>query len=565
MSELDPEIVIKQPRFHWEVWGVRLTSLLTLLMGFINLISAVQPALAQRLVLLEEFVPLEVRHGSRITSALAGFALILMAVALWRRKRFAWVVTIGLVLVSIVTHLIKGLDFEEASLGLGLLILLILLRNSFHAASDVPSVKQGLITLAIAFAFTLVYGALGFFLLDRHFKVQYSLMDAVRQAVIMFTSFYNPGLEPITGFGKYFADSIYVIGFSTVGFALLMLIRPVLVRFPATAEERQRAEEIVKKYGHTALARATLFEDKSYFFGPGNTMIAYGSRNRGVIVLGDPIGPAEEIPGAIAAFKEYCQENDWSPAYVSVLPDSLEAYKAAGYDTVCLGYEAIVDLSTFTLEGSENKGLRNTISRMERNGYRAEVHLPPLDDKLMGELKEISDSWLTIHHGGEMHFSDGWFSDSYIRNGLAIVIHSADGSPTAFANLVPEYQTNGLTIDLMRRYEKVEPGTMDYMFVKMLQWAKDNGYESFSLGLSAIVGVGEKQEDPQVEKALHAISEYISRFFNFKGLHEFKEKFHPNWEPRYLVYQGPGSLPLVLNTLIQVHSGKNYLWKFLRK
>jgi phosphatidylglycerol lysyltransferase len=181
----------------------------------------------------------------------------------------------------------------------------------------------------------------------------------------------------------------------------------------------------------------------------------------------------------------------------------------------------------------------------------------------MKSLYEISDTWLTLHKGGEMHFSDGWFEDEYIRNSPVIVIHAADGYPVAFANFVPEYQKNELAIDLMRHYPQVEHATMDFLFTKMLQWAKGHGYSSFSLGLSAITGVGEKSDDPQIEKALHMISEYASHFFNFKGLHQFKEKFHPQWEPRYLIYPGLASLPLVLNTIIRVHSGKNYLFRFI--
>jgi phosphatidylglycerol lysyltransferase len=106
---------------------------------------------------------------------------------------------------------------------------------------------------------------------------------------------------------------------------------------------------------------------------------------------------------------------------------------------------------------------------------------------------------------------------------------------------------------------------MDYLFAKMLLWARDQGYTTFSLGLSAIVGVGEKADDPRIEQALHTLAEYLSRFYNFKGLHNFKEKFHPRWEPRYLVYPGAAQLPLLLNTLLEVHSGGNYLWKYLWK
>ncbi len=559
------ELIRARRSLIWEEWGVRVTSILTFLMGFINLISAVQPALMNRLLIIEKIFPLEIRHGSRITSALAGFALIMLAANLWRRKRTAWIVTLLLLIVTFIAHLVKGLDVEEASLTLGLIILMILLRHSFHAISDRPSVRQGLIVLVSAFIFTLLYGTIGFYLLDRHFKVQFGVLDALRQTVVMFTSFYNPGLETITSFGRYFADSIYVIGLGTLGFALIMLIRPVLIRLPATKKERERAEKIVHQYGRTSLARATLFDDKSYFFGTENSVISYAAKGRGVMALGDPIGADNEIADALAAFVNICRHNDWIPSFVSTLPDYLDDYRKTGFDLLCIGYEAIVRLDGFSLEGSENKDLRYAVNKLTRQGCYSKVHLPPLDNNLLYALREISNAWLTLKHGGEMHFSDGWFDEEYIKNGPAIVIYSPDGSPVAFANLVTEYQKNEMSLDLMRHLKNMPPGTMEFLFAQVLQWAKEQGVSTFSLGLSAVVGVGEKSDDPRVEKALHTISEYVSRFYNFKGLHKFKDKFHPVWEPRYLAYRGAANLPLVVSTLLAVHTGGNFLWKFLRK
>jgi phosphatidylglycerol lysyltransferase len=550
---------------HWEGFGVHLSAFLTAVMGVINLTSSLQPALRTRLATLENILPLEVQHGSRFSASLAGFALLLLAGNLWRRKHAAWLVTLILLGVSIVSHLFKGLDYEEASFGLALIILLVLLRRSFHAASDRPSLKQGLKVLAAAFVFTLIYGVVGFLLLDEHFHRQFGLLDAVRQTAAMFALLEEPPLEPLSGFGRYFAVSIYGIGLVTVAFAFLMLLRPVLVRRPASSAERARAKAIVQQFGRTALARATLFEDKSYFFSAENVMIAYGARGHGAIVLGDPIGPPEHIPAAIQQFCAFCAHNDWQPAFISTLPDHLEAYRAAGLNTLCLGFEAIVPLQHFTLEGSENKNLRNGVSRMERANYHALIYTPPIDDALLHTLKAISDAWLTLQSGGEMHFSDGWFDPAYLRECPLIVLQSPEGRPVAFANLVGEYQNNELTLDLMRHFPESPNGTMDYLFAKMLLWARDQGYSTFSLGLSAIVGVGEKADDPRIEQALHTLAEYLSRFYNFKGLHNFKEKFHPQWEPRYLVYPGAAQLPLLLNTLLEVHSGGNYLWKYLWK
>jgi phosphatidylglycerol lysyltransferase len=554
---------LKSRRFKLELWGVRLVALLTLLMGLVNLISAVTPALSSRLTLLETVLPLEVRHGSRLTSALAGFALFLLASNLWRRKHTAWLLTAILIAITLVSHLLKGLDFEEASLALVLLALLLVLRRSFHAYTDPPSMRQALRVLVAAFAFTLVYGSAGFYVLDRHFNIQFGLLSSLRQTVVMFTSFYDPGLTPLTRFGRYFVDSIYVVGVSTLSYALVMLVRPVLVRRPATPSERARAEQIVTQFGRTALARPTLLDDKSYFFTPGGSMVAFVARGRGAMALGDLIGAPEDAAAGIATFKAYCVGNGWQPSFLCTMPDYLPHYRAAGFDTLCLGYEAIVPLASFTLDGSENKSFRVPFNKLNRLGFRTELYEPPIADAILNQLRLVSDAWLSMQSGGEMHFAMGWFDDEYVRGSRILAVHSPASQITAFVNLVGEYQHNEVTVDLMRRLPQVEGGTMDLLFVAMLQWAKQQGYDTFSLGLSSVIGVGEKSEDPRAEKALHTIAETVSRFYNFKGLHTFKEKFHPRWEPRYLAYPGAASLPLVLATLLRVHSGDNFLWRYI--
>src|SRR5512141_1939900 len=97
-------------RFSDEIIGIRLMALMTAAMGVINVLSAVRPSMQYRLRLLEQYSPLQVRHGGHLTSALAGFALLLLASGLWRRKRVAWLMALLVLLASAITHLLKGLD-----------------------------------------------------------------------------------------------------------------------------------------------------------------------------------------------------------------------------------------------------------------------------------------------------------------------------------------------------------------------------------------------------------------------------------------------------------------------
>lgn len=294
-------------------------------------------------------------------------------------------------------------------------------------------------------------------------------------------------------------------------------------------------------------------------------MVAFVIKYRVALTLGDPIGPLEDAQSAIEEFQSHCEKNDWIPAFYQVLPDYLEKYRALGFIELCIGHEGIVDLSPVSEERVLSKGLRSTVNRLTKHGYRTELHPPPQDERIMDQLRSISDEWLTMVRGREKRFSLGWFDYHCMKDSPVMAVHNPAGDIIAFTDIVPEYQLNEVTVNLMRRRQEVENGTMDFLFVALLRWAREAGYAAFSLGLSPLAGVGEKPEDPAVERALHYIYDHLNQFYNFKGLHAFKEKFHPAWEPRYLVRQGKRSLPAVMIALIRAGSGDGFLWKYFQE
>ena len=429
----------------------------------------------------------------------------------------------------------------------------------FTAQSDRPSIAQGIRVLIVALLFTLAYGTVGFFLLDKQYSVRFNLLEALQQTLAMFFTLDNAGLQPTTRFGNFFADSIYFVGATTFLYALFMLLRPVLLK--TTLEtERQQATKIVEQYGKSSLARFTLFNDKAYYFSStGKSVISYVPKARGAVALGDPIGPDEDRKNVIKGFQEFCTQNDWYPSFYQTLPSDIELYKSLGFKVIQIGEEAIVDLKTFTLEGKAGKNLRTVVNRFTKLNSQVIFYQPPIADDLLEKLKIISDEWLNMMQGSEKRFSVGWFDFNYLRDCEIAVVETNDGEITAFANIISEYQLNEITIDLMRRKTEVENGTMDFLFISMFKYFKEKGYDGFNLGLSALSGVGENKVSPRLEKGLHYLYEHLNRFYNFQGLHEFKEKFHPRWEPRYLVYPNLNSLPEIIIALVRADSGDKLL------
>ncbi len=532
---------------------------LTALVGVVNVLSAVTPALPERLMWLDQVLPFELRASGRVFSAVTGFMFLTLASNLLRRKRLAWLLVVGLLMVSIVSHLLKGLDIEEALLSGVLLGQLVLMKNVFTAQSDRPSIAQGTRVLIGSLLFTLAYGTAGFFFLDREYAQTFNLGEALGQTLALFFTG-NADLQPTTRLGRFFVNSVYIIGAATLFYALWMLLRPVLFRGSATAAERQQAQTIVEQYGRSSLARFALLSDKSYYFSPsGRSVIAYVPKGRGAIALGDPIGPRADRKEAIAGFQQFCARNDWHPSFYQTLPDDLNLYKAQGFQIAKIGEEAIVDLHQFTLEGKAGRKLRAPVNKLAKQGGHVQFYQPPLTADLLKTLRTISDEWLSHMHGSEKQFALGWFDNAYIGDCEVVTVETAAGEVVAFANIVSEYQLNDITIDLMRHKADVDRGTMDVLFVSMFQHFKSAGYDGFNLGLSALSGVGTRPDAPRLEKGLRYLSEHLERFYSFQGLHEYKDKFHPRWEPRYLIYPNLVALPAVVTALIRADSGDRLL------
>jgi phosphatidylglycerol lysyltransferase len=541
--------------------GLWMVCLLIASMGAIDLLSAVTPSVPERVEWIEAFFPVAVRHSGHLFAALSGFFLLTLATSLLRRKRLAWLLTIVLLTLSILFHLVKGLDYEESLWAAALIILLVLMRKTFTAQSDRASISQGVRVLVGSLLFTLAYGTVGFFLLDRMYQVNFDFPSAVLQTLAMFFTEDNAGLQPSKRFGQFFADSIYLVGGVTVTYAFWMLLRPVLLRGePATPAQRKQAQAIVEQYGCSSLARFTLLSDKAYYFSPsGKSAIAYVPKGRGAIVLGDPIGPSEDRQEAIFGFQQFCDRNDWYPAFYQTIPDNLDLYQSLGFRALKIGEEAVVDLKTFTLKGKAAQNFRTTLNKLKKLGHRVEFYQPPIMAEILHELRAVSDEWLHQVQGSEKRFSLGWFDDVYLRECEIVVVRTVQGQASAFANVVPEYQRNEITVDLMRRRTEIEQGTMDFLFVSMFEHFQAQGYDGFNLGLSALSGVGDLVQAPRLEKGIHYLYKHLNQFYNFQGLHAYKEKFHPRWESRYLVYPSLVALPDVVVGLVRADSGDRLL------
>lgn len=522
-------------------------------MGLFNLLSALKPQWVQGLNALQTLSPLYVQQASLLSVVITGFAFLMLSRGLWRGKVAAWVITLGLSIGALLSHLMDGL-YLKAALAFGLALWLGLSFTQFYVRSDWIAIKRALRLLMFTFLITLAAGSAGMFVFQSHFQSAATFPEALLHTFVLYTQFVDQGLQTNSLFAQLYTSGISLISAVTFGYALIILDRPVRLRRKPSEVEKKRAEEIVQRYGSTSMAYLTLMEDKTYFFSPGGSLVAYTVWGRVALALADPIGPSADIRNAVTHFVDYCRINDWIPSFCLTQPDYLDIYAKEGFKALCLGYEAIVDLKSFNLRGRARSNYRKRYHRFIEEGYSFMVHTPPIDAALLDEMQKVSDEWLEMNYGVEKRFFLGWFDRDYLRKCHIAAVYDPSGKMTAFANLIPEYQRNEATIDLMRRRKRARSGTMDFMFVSLFFWAREQGYDTFNMGLCALAGVGEEPGAPLVERMINLIYHHINRFYNFKGIHDFKMKFKPKWVPQYLVYTRAIDLPTVWFAMVRANT-----------
>jgi phosphatidylglycerol lysyltransferase len=533
------------------VWAV---ALVTLGSGLVNLYSVIRPSLPERHRLLREVFPLEFLHLSRSVTLLIGFALIISSLNVFKRKKRAVQIVFLLSCAAVVFHLVKGLDYEEALLSLVLLIILLLTRKSFTVKSSIPDFRSGLLRLGIAALVGLGYGVAGFWLLDpRQFGINFTLVDSIRRTLLFFSLVGDPQIVPHTFYARWFVDSLYLMATTAFLYAGFSLFRPVIYQYRTLSHERDLAGRIVAKHGRSSLDYFKLWPDKSYVISPsGNCCLAYGVEANFAVALADPVGPLEEIEGVVRQFMAICQDNDWGLALYQTLPDFLAIYLRRGLKKMKIGDDAIVDLSSFNLEGKDMKKFRHQVNRMEKSGIRMVRYEPPITDEVLAQVRAVSNEWLQVPGRRERGFTLGKFEREYVRSTPLVAAVGQKGEIQAFVNLIPSYCKGEATIDLMRHRTDAPNGIMDYLFAKLFLSLRENGFERFNLGMAPMAGFQEKEEASLEEKAVHYFFQHLNFHFSYSGLRQFKAKFASFWEPRYVVYRHARDLPKLAIALIRL-------------
>ncbi len=510
---------------HAAKWQRRVLAAAALVNGFYLLLSAATPAVASRLHAVSARLPLGAIEASHAVSIIAAATLLYLARGLSRGYRAAFTLAVVSLIASIGAHLLKGGDYEEATVSAVLLVLLVGARRAFPKRGRVPiGWELALSVGAASIAFFLIVGFLAFRKIPYHNEL-WLTFSAKAEA-------------------SRFLRGAGLLGSITLLIWLRQAIRPVTRQIIPSEDDIDRAVEFIQTRSPLSNHLMVAVGDKGVWWWRDSLGVAlYQCAGDRMIVFRDPACAPEQMSSLLVDLQEHASKEDLNLLYYQVRPDLMPHLHDLGYSFFKLGEEAIVPIEGFSLEGKARASFRRILRKVEAAGVHFRVIDPPIDDETIDRLGDVSDAWLSHKNVRELQCSVGYFTPGYIRRFPVGVAETSDGKIVAFVNLLCAAPGSEATVDLMRYHADVVDNLMDYVLIKSMLWASEQGYKRFNMGMSPLYDVGEHPSSARAERAARLAFRFGERVYNYQGLHNYKNKFHPIWEPRYLAYLRPWDWP----------------------
>ncbi len=527
------------------------------------LLSSVSPTIRHLTSVPREFIDRYLFNFPDTSFAWA-FALAVMAGALAARKRIAWWVLVGNLVLAIVLDVASlarrdGSRLEDIGEFLGLTVHVVALAVVVAAYHEFwAKVRRGAVLKAAAvlvagnvIGILLAWGLLEFF--------PGSLQgDHLLYSVNRVSGFAVAPPEYFAGKPNGLLNALFgLFGALALMAAAVVLFQSQRAENALTGEDEVAIRSLLNAWGkNDSLGYFATRRDKSVIFAPnGRAAITYRVEVGVCLASGDPVGDPRSWPQAIAAWLERCREYGWAPGVMGASSTGAQAYREADLSALQLGDEAILYPDSFRLSGADMRGVRQAVTRARRSGLtvRMRRHRDLSADE-MDQVIRRADAWRDTETERGFSMALGRLGDAADGDCLLVEAIAGAGSGPAgseqvvgMLSFVP-WGSTGLSLDLMRRSPQSPNGTVEFMVSELLQQAETVGVNRVSLNFAMFRSAfeeGARLGAGPVARLWRALLLFFSRWWQLETLYRSNMKYQPEWVPRYACYEDARLVPRV--------------------
>ncbi len=538
---------------------------LLLLSGVANVIEAVIPKSQAVADWMEQWMPLEVSQGSRFLIFLFGVLQVTVSRGIFRGKKTAWIVSAAAMGITVLLHLGRAWDWQHAFWSLLLFVVLLWHRGEFTAASDSASSRWGFLIGGGALVALMIYSysTVWHYAPQAHLRREPAVIARASADLVLFQKLEVEGNHSKRALRAF--QGVQLAALSVILSTLFLVLRPVLGRRTAgSGKDLERVARLIQLHGRDPMDCFALLPDKRWYFhrltDGTEGVVAYGLWRNHAVALAEPICTERYRQEIMDAFRDFCRKQDWRAAFYCCHEANRTGWERSGWNALHIAEDARLNLGSFELKGSDFQGLRTNLNHARKAGWIFRWYEGgPVDHGLEAQMKIVSDEWLAEKGGAEMGFDLGAFSVNAVRSHGTGCVLDEEGRLLAFATWPPYLRGSGRSIDLMRS-AKGARGAMDFVILESIARFKGLGVAEVSLGNAPLARIAVPGEKPQAgEKVVDYLFEHFNQVYGYKPLFEFKRKYHPDWQGRYLVFERHADLPSLTAALIRLHAPKGLL------
>jgi lysyl-tRNA synthetase class 2 len=334
--------------------------------------------------------------------------------------------------------------------------------------------------------------------------------------------------------------SVHLVEIGTLLIMAYVVFRPLAApRALPGPSSRRAAAEIVRAHGSDTLSFFKLRADKQYFFAAGGAaFVGYRIENGVLLLSGDPVGPESAFPGLLDELQSFAQARGLKLGAVGASQRLCALYEDRGLRTIYLGDEAILDLDSFSLEGRAIRKIRQSVSRLSKAGYSAEVlRVSELSTETAEQVQAVVDRGREGAPERGFSMAMDAIDGPYGEETVVVLARDGEGTVRGVLHFVPCYGRDAASLSFMRRDPGTPNGLTEFLVVKAAELLRERGVREMSLNFAAFA---KWMHSPSghAERALGKLIAVGNPFFQIESLYRFNAKFFPRWEPRFLVYEG---------------------------
>ena len=354
-----------------------------------------------------------------------------------------------------------------------------------------------------------------------------------------------------------------------------------------TGGDAARARRTLLARGGSSIAAMGLWPGNDYWLSPdGSSYVPYRVIHGVALTTGDPVGPAPARGTVVVGFAAFCESRGWVPCFYSATAEMETVCALRGWSSVQVAEEAVLKLGAVAFTGKRFQDIRTAMNKATRERLRVEwidYASAPLSTVL--QIQAISEEWVAQQSLPEMGFTLGGLEQLSDPDVRCSVVLDESGCVHAVASWLPihngDASVSGWTLDFMRRRSDGFRHGVEVLIAQAALDFQAQGYAVLSLSGAPLAraegkptGPAERRTTPAgpdaLERLLDLVGTRLEPVYGFRSLLRFKAKFQPEYEPMYLIYADPTSLPAIaravarayvptasLGTLVRILNGLN--------